>query len=390
MILAQLTWIALLSIRTRLGSSLVTVFGTTALVVVLLFFVVITNGLNKTLVSAGRPDRAIILRSGAESEAASRFERNTLDTVSSAVGIKVTANVGPIASAELVRDIRLGNGEKSQVLTIRGTDSVGVILRPEIRIESGRMFRPGHFELIVGRIAQQNASGRLAIGKGIFIGNSSWEVVGVFGSNRDAHESEALADLGTLLSVYRTSLVSSVVVSLTTPETFEMFKGDLTSRPNISVDVHRESEYYRAAAEKSSALISVVSSFVCSLMALGCIFAAAHSMYSAVSARTRELATLRAIGFPDAAILGSVILETVMLGTLGALGGTALMWIAFRDRLITIQGADDWSSVVFAFSIDARAVLISVILTTVVCVLGAVVPALGVLRTAVATALRSS
>ncbi len=388
MVVLQLTWIALVSIRTRLGSSLVTVLGTAALTILLLFFNALTTGLSRTLLSTGRDDRAIILRSGAESEATSRLPRSALASVSSAVGVRHSADGTPTVSPELITDVRLGTGsQRTGDLTVRGVTAVGWALRPEIVVATGRMPRPGAFELIVGRTAQLAASGHLPLGGSIDIGNTRWKVVGVFRSAHDVHESEAFADLDTILSAYHSNLVSSFAVALQSPQAFDSFRADLASRPDLSVQVHRESDYYRQLAEKSSGLISLVSSFVCVLMALGSIFAAAHTVFSAVSARAAELATLRAFGFSDSALLGSIVLETLILGTAGSLGGGALLWLTFANRPIVFQ-SNDWSRIVFDFSVDARTILIATGLTVLVCLIGALAPALRVLRTTVAVALR--
>ena len=210
------------------------------------------------------------------------------------------------------------------------------------------MFRPGLREMIVGRGAQTEFQG-LAIGDKVALRDSVWTVVGAFASGGDANESRLLTDAATLLSAYKRTAVNAVTVLLDSESAFDTFKTALTTNPTLSVTVEREKDYYQRQSANANRFFGIVTAFVGGIMSLGALFAALNTMYSAVSTRTVEIATLRAIGFGASGVVTSVIAESLMLSVLGALIGAAVAWLLFNGN--TIGMGNGVSSLVFQMRI---------------------------------------
>ena len=259
-------------------------------------------------------------------------------------------------------------------------------VRPEIEIVAGRPFEPGLRELLVGRGALAEFGG-LDIGDEVALRDGRWTVVGVFASGGDASESSLLADAATLLSAYQRTAVTSVTVRLESPSSFDEFKAALTTNPTLSVSVEREPEFYRRQSQEANQVFGLVGLAVGVFMGLGAVFAALNTMYSAVSARTREIATLRAIGFGAGGVVVSVLVEALALSLLGALVGGTIAWTLFSGNTVTLGGSV--SSVVFEMRITPPLLGAGVLLACAVGLVGGAFPALRAARLPVATALRA-
>ena len=378
------------AIPQRLGTSWVIVIGIAVTVAVLVSVLAMAQGFKKTLASTGRPDRAISMRGGSNGELSSTLSRENTLTIMDAAGVKKDADGKPLASAEMVAVVALPQKKTGTAanVTLRGVGPKAFELRPEIHLVAGRMFQPAVRELIVGKSAMTQFKGT-DIGSHIAFRDSEWTVVGEFESNGDAHESELMGDIETVLSAFRRNLFQSVTVLLESPEAFQHYKDALTTDPTLTIDVKREPEYYAEQSKQVGKLLNFLAYFVGGFMAIGAIFGALNTMYSAVSARSLEIATLRAIGFGSAAVVVSVFVEALLLSLLGGVIGAAVAWMVFNGNTVNTLGSN-FTQVVFHLTVTPGLLLWSILWACVIGVLGGLFPAIRAARLPVATALRAA
>jgi len=375
------------SLPQRLAGSVVVVIGIAGVVGVVVSVFTMAGSLSGALLDTGHDDRAIVLRNGADSETGSSLTTQDAQTIALAPGIVKTPEGDPAATAELLLPVNLTRKQDgtSAPLTVRGVGPALLAVRPEIEIVSGRMFEPGLREVIVGRSASNEIAG-VAIGDKVPMRNSEWTVVGVFTSG-DSHESSLLTDATTLLSAYQRSEINSVTVRLESPAAFDEFKTALTTDPTLSVSVLREPEYYAQQSKELSQLMFFVTYIVGAIMAVGAFFAALNTMYSAVSTRSVEIATLRAIGFGAAGVVASVLGESMLLALIGGSVGAAIAWALFSGDTISLGG--QLGSLVAELKVTPLLIGGGLLWAGTVGFLGGVFPAIRAARLPVATALRS-
>jgi len=386
--ISSVTAMNLRSVPQRIGSSSVIVVGIAVVVGVLLCVFALTRSLSGAVLATGSLDRAIVLRAGATGEFSSTLLVDAVATIKDAPGIARTDDGKPAATADFVSAVNLLRREDNNRagLAVRGVDPTVMAVRPEIKIVSGRSFTPGLRELIVGRSALGEFQ-NVAIGDEVLLRDGRWTVVGVFESGADANESGFMTDSATLLSAYQRTAVNSVTVRLTSPDAYEAFKTALTTNPTLSVSVERESDFYRRQSQEANQIFGIVSIFVGGFMTLGAIFAALNTMYSAVSVRTREIATLRAIGFGASGVIASVLVEALVLALIGAVVGAAISWLFFNGN--TVNLGDSTGSIVFKMQITPALVMLGVLLACALGLIGGLFPAVRAARLPVATALRA-
>jgi putative ABC transport system permease protein len=387
--IGAVTWMNLTSIPQRLGSSSVIVIGIAGVVAVLISVLAMATGFQHTVLGTGRDDRAMVLRGGSDSELASTLSREATLTIMDAPGVRKDHAGKPIASAEavVIVDLPKKSNDSGANVTIRGVGPQGIELRPEVRLVEGRMLQRGLRELIVGRGAQGQFRG-LDVGSHIALRGTDWIIVGAFTSNGDAHESELLADVETVLSAYRRNLYQSVIVQLDSANSFSAFKSSLTTNPQLSVDVMREREYYAKQSERMATVLKFVAYFVGGIMAVGALFGALNTMYSAVSARSLEIATLRAIGFGASAVVLSVLIEALLLACVGAVIGAGLAWIFFNGNAVSTLGSN-FTQVVFRLAVSPALIGLGIVWAGVIGLVGGLFPAIRAARLPIATALRA-
>lgn len=383
------TLMNLKSVPLRLGTSLVIVIGIAGVVGVLVSVLAMSTGMVKTMKNSGRDDRVVVLRNGSTSETGSVIARNAARLILDSAGVKRDAVGNPIGSAESLRLLSLyTRGDNTEVnVVLRGVGPQVAALRPEFKLIEGRMFKPAVNEVIVGRAAARLYKG-VAIGEKIITRNATWTVVGVYSSGGDSHESEAMADTETLLSAEKRGGYQSVTVMLESPAAFQKFKDALTSNPALAVDVTPEREYFAQRSKSISRVISVVAYVVGGIMAIGAIFGALNTMYSAVSARLREIATLRAIGFGATAMVVSVLAEALLLAVIGGAIGAALAWLFFNGHSVSTGGAGT-GQLIFELSVSPQLVIVGILWACAIGLLGGLFPAVRAARLPVATALRA-
>jgi putative ABC transport system permease protein len=388
--LIALTSMGIQTLPQRAGSSSVIVIGIAGVVAVLVSVLAMATGFRHTMADSGRPDRVIVLRGGSDAELNSNLTRSDVDTIANAPGLAKDAAGKAVLSAEIITVVNLpkiDTGSDSNV-TLRGVGLQVEKVRPELKIVSGRTFRPAVRELIAGAGAAKQFRG-LTPGSVLHLRNADWTVTGVFTTNGDVHESELLADVDTVGSAIERPGYSSAVGLLNGASEFGTFKDALTTDPQLKVDVEREPEYYAAQSKQLTELITVVGNTVAVIMAIGAMFGALNSMYAAVDARTLEIATLRAIGFGALPVLLSVMLEALALSLLGGVLGAALAWWFFNGHTVaTLGGA--FAQIVFQVTVTTSLMATGLIWACAIGVLGGLFPALRSARVPVAEALRAT
>lgn len=375
----------------RFASSLVIVVGSAGVVAVLVAVLAMTAGMSKTLQGTGRADRAIVLRNGSASESGSALTRSAARVVLDAPGIKRDIAGAPLASAEPLRLLKLFRRDDASEVTavLRGLGPQALLVRPEMKIIEGRTFRPSVHELIVGRAAKAQYRG-LQIGSRISTRTATWLVVGTFTTNGDAHESELMADADTVMSSDNGSTYGSITVLLDDPGSLRTLRDSLTSNPALHVDVTRERDYFSRQSNTVSRLLRVLVYVVGSIMGLGAIFGALNTMYSAVSARAIEIATLRAIGFGSAPIVASVMIEALLLAAAGGILGAYGAWLFFNGHTVSTTQGSAYAQLIFDISVTLRLAVIGVGVSSVIGFIGGLFPALRAARLPIATALRAT
>ncbi len=384
----EIVWMNIQSIPQRWAASLVVAVGIAGVVGVLVAMLSMAAGLERTLSSTGRLDRVIVLRAGANAELSSFLARDAVTLIKQDPAVVRAADGLPLASAELIVITEVPRvGQRSGAnISLRGVQPLAFELRPEVRIVEGRRFRPGLRELIVGRGAQQQFDG-LAIGQQLSFRGSEWRIVGSFDTGGDSHESELWADAESVQSAFNRTGFSSVLLQLRQAEAFDALHDRLRADPQLTVDVERERDYFSSQAETLSFLIGLLTNIIATIMAFGALFGALNTMYSAVSARTAEIGTLRALGFGAAPVVASVMAEAVILATAGGLAGALLAYVLFNGYSVSTLGAG-FTQVAFNFAVTPALVLQGLVWALGIGFLGGLLPALRAARMPVTEALR--
>lgn len=392
-LISQVTAVVAMNLRSlpqRLGPSLVIVIGSAGVVAVLVSVLAMAAGMSKTLQAAGRDDRAIVLRNGSASESGSALTRSAAQIIADAPGIEHDTNGKPIVSAEPLRMLKLFKRDDGSEVTalLRGVGAQVLSVRPEMKLVEGRMFEPSVHELIVGKAAKAQYKD-VEIGSHIATRTATWVVVGTFTSNGDAHESELMADADTVMSSDNGSTYGSITVLLDAPGSLSKLADSLTGNPALRVDVSRERDYFARQSNTVSRLLSILVYVVGGIMGLGAIFGALNTMYSAVSARTSEIATLRAIGFGPTGIVVSVLVEALLLAAAGGILGAAAAWLFFNGRTVSTTQGTAYAQLIFDITVTLRLALVGIAASSFIGFIGGLFPAIRAARASIATALRA-
>ena len=372
----------------RLGGASVVVVGIAGVVGVLVALLAMGKGFESTLHAAGSDDTAIVLRSGSLTEVNSVLDQSSVTLISDEPQVMRDAQGQPIASPELLIAVSLtrkSNGLAANA-ALRGVGPEVWALRPNVKIIAGRRFRTGLREIIVGKNAAREFA-HTSIGSTLDLGGEPWKVVGEFDSG-GAHDSELWADTNVVATAFhRGSSVSSVTVRLKSPRQFDAFKAALASDPRLKVEARTTRAYYAGQAKGLTRLIRILGSIVAAIMGVGAVAGALNSMYAAVSARTREIATLRAIGFRGGPVAVSVMIETMLLALAGGAAGAGIAWLLFNNYTASTMGAN-FSEVVFQFRLTPQLLGSGLRWALVIGFLGGLFPALRAARMPVTEGLR--
>jgi putative ABC transport system permease protein len=387
--IAAVTKFGLLSMPQRRGSVSAAAFGIAGVVAVLVGVLSIAAGFRNAMSASGSPDAALVLRSGADSEMVSGLGRPSTRIIADAPGVARTA-AGPLASAELFVIIslpKISTGSDVNV-PLRGVERAALLVRDKMKIVDGRMFDWGKNEVIVGLGAAREFSG-LRVGDRIKVGRYDWPVVGVFTAGGGAAESEIWSDAAVLQAAYnRGDSFQSVYVRLKSPDSFNAFKDALTTDPRLSAEVMRQTDYFADQSTAVTKLITTLGYLIASLMAVGAVFGALNTMYSSVSARTREIATLRALGFGSGAVVVSVMLESVVLALLGGAIGAVLSYVVFNGFHTATMNWQSFSQITFSLAVTPQLLVQGVVWATLIGAIGGLFPAIRAARQPIAAALR--
>ncbi len=379
----EVTLMNLRSVRSRLGSSSVIVVGIAGVVGVLIALLAMAAGFRATLETGGAPDRAIVMRDGSESEMLSNVSPNDRFYVSTFAGIDA-------ASAELytVADVPKRDTGLDANLIVRGVEAEAFDVRPEVRIVQGRNFVPGRAEIIAGRNAQTEFAG-LDIGNSLEFRNSEWTVVGVFEDGGSAHESEIWVDLAVAQSAFRRGgTVSSLRLRVDSPTSIDALRARVEDDKQLDLKLVPEEEYLAAQASGLANTIELFGTVVAYIMAVGAVFAALNTMYSAVVSRTVEIATLRALGFGGLPVVVSVMIEAIALAFLGGLLGAAIAWFGFNGYTVSTLNNASFSQIAFDFAVTPELMTNGLIWALVLGTIGGLFPAVRAARLPITTALR--
>jgi len=391
--LRQTSAVMMLNLRTipgRLGSSAVAIIGIAGVVVVFVSVLSISAGFSSAMTGSGSAERALVLRAGSDTEMTSGIEGTETRIIKEAPGIRHEGD-NAMASAELyvVIDLPKKSSPTSPAnVPMRGIEPAGMPLREDMSIVEGRMFRFSTNEVVVGRAANRQFAG-LNIGDTIVAGKNRWIVSGIFEADGGVAETEIWCDVHTLQDVYRRpNSFSLVMVKLDTLASFEPFNEWLMKNPQVNVVVRRESEYYQSQSQTMTRLINTLGFGVATLMGIGAVFGAILTMYTAVASRTREIATLRALGFNTSSVLLSVLAESIILGGIGGLIGGIGAYLAFNGYQTSTMNFQTFSQVAFAFRVTPQLLITGLIYALTMGLIGGLLPAIRAARLPIPSALR--
>ncbi len=378
------------NIPSRLGTSLVILIGIAGVVGVMVALLSMARGFEATLSGTGRPDRVIVLRGGANDELSSVIIRDQVEVIKQAPGIRKGSDGQPLAIAEkyiLTGVPIIGSVEPANVV-VRGTTDKVLELRPETKLLEGRMFQPGVFEVIVGRGAQGQFA-NLRLGEKGAIRSGDWTVVGIFESGGDVHESEIWTDVETLMAAANSPVAASITAQLESEDMVAAFKDALTTDPRLTVKVQKEPEYYASRSEALQNMINVLGYAVGIIMGIGAVFGALNTMYAAVSTRTVELATLRALGFGGLPVVVSVMIEALLLALAGGVLGAGIAYMVFNGYSVSTLNFQTFSQVAFDFRVTQDLLVQGVIWALSIGFIGGLFPAVRAARLPIVDALRA-
>jgi putative ABC transport system permease protein len=383
------TALGILTIPQRLGASVVALVGIAGVVVVFVSVLSIGEGFRAALVEAGSPGRAIVMRNGSESEMTSGLTGPETDIVKEAPGL-AQDNHRPLAAAEMYVIVDLdkrSTGTPANV-PIRGIEPASLQIRNEAKIVDGRMLQFGTNEAVVGRSALRQFSG-IDLGSEYSSKQLSLKIVGVFAANGSVGESEIWCDVRVLQGAYkRGNSYQSVLARLDSPASFDTFKNWLTTNPQLNVTVKRENDYYAAQTEVMTGLINGIGYTIALLMGIAAVFGAILTMYTAVATRTREIATLRALGFNTLSVLVSILGESMVLALIGGAIGGLLAYIGFNGYETSTMNFQSFSQVAFAFAVTPALLLQGLGYSLAMGFVGGLAPAVRAARLPIPSALR--
>jgi putative ABC transport system permease protein len=378
------------SVRARWTSTIVAVLGIAGTVGVFIAMLSLAHGFKATLVASGSPGNALVMRAGSPSEMMGGVTLESIKVIADAPGIARDAN-GPLLTQEVVGVIPVplvSTGTDANV-QVRGVSPNVLEIRKFTKIVQGRMFAPGVSELIVGKNASKTYRG-LTLGNVVDFAGGRWTVVGVFDAGGSAFDSEVWCDSHILNEIMKrpANIFQSVTVHLQSPDSFQTLKDSLTTDPRLNVDVTREIDYYAKQSTTMTKLITVLGGLVAGIMAIGAVFGALNTMYSAVSERGREIATMRAVGFGGGSVVFSFLLEALLIAFIGGLLG-CLAVLPLNGLTTSTMNFQTFSNLAFAFKITPVLLMEGVIFALVMGAVGGLLPAVRAAAMPVATALRS-
>jgi putative ABC transport system permease protein len=377
------------SVKVRWTSSVVAVLGIAGTVGVFIAMLSLARGFKATLVASGSPGNALVRRAGSTSEMDGVLALDQVHIIEDARGVARSSG-GALVSPEVVvvQPFPMKSTGTDANVQVRGVSPKALEVRSNTKMVAGRFFQPGLNELVVGKNAALTYSG-LALGDTPRFGGGTWKVVGMFDAGNSAFDSEVWCDANVLNQVYHRpqNIFQSITVHLTSPAALGEFKDELTANPRMTVQVDREVDYYEKQSRALTTLITVLGMLVATVMGIGAVFGALNTMYSAVAERSREIATMRALGFGAGSVVTSFVFEALFIAFLGGVLGC----LAVSPLNGFTTGAMNWqtfSHLAFAFRVTPVLLLTGVIFALLMGIVGGVPPAVRAARRPVVAALR--
>ena len=377
------------SIKARWTSAIVAVLGIAGTVGVFVAMLSLANGFKATLVASGSPGNALILRAGSPTEMMGGVTLDSVRVVQDEPGVARDAS-GPLVTQEVVGVMPfplISTGTDANV-QVRGVSSNVLRVRTFAKIADGRMFQPGLSEIVVGKNASRQYVG-LTVGNAVQFGGGRWQVVGIFDTGGSAFDSEIWCDGKLLNEILKRpdNVFQSITVHLESPQAFQQFKDAVISDPRMNVDVTREVDYYAKQSTVMTQLITVLGGLVAAIMAVGAVFGALNTMYSAIAERGREIATMRAVGYSGWNVILSFLFEALLISFIGGIIG-CLAVLPLNGLTTDTMNFQTFANVAFAFKITFDLLLLGVVFALVMGILGGLLPAIRAASRPVAVALR--
>ncbi len=377
------------SVRARWKSTIVAVLGIAGTVGVFVAMLSLAHGFKATLVASGSAGNVLVMRAGSPSEMMGGVTLESVKVIQDAPGIARGAN-GPLVTQEVVGVVPIpliSTGTDANV-QVRGVSPNVLEIRPTVKMAQGEMFQAGRTQLVVGKNASTTYAG-LKVGNKVNFGGGQWDVAGIFDAGGSSFDSEVWCDAHVLNDILKrpSNIFQSVTVHLTSPDAFQQFKDSVTSDPRLDVDATREVDYYAKQSTTMTTLITVLGGLVAAIMAIGAVFGALNTMYSAVSERGREIATMRALGFGAGSVVFSFLVEALLISFIGGVIG-ALVVLPLNGLTTSTMNFQTFSNLAFAFKITPDLLVKGVVFALVMGVVGGLFPAIRAARLPVATALR--
>ena len=371
-------------------TTVLTAGGMALVVYVFATVLMLSAGLEQTLVATGQDDNVVVIRRGSQSEVQSGIARLQAGIVESLPEIALGADGRPMVSKEPVVLINLpkrSNGKAANVV-IRGVTPAGLALRPQVRLVEGRMFRPGTAEVIAGRSIADGFQGA-GLGETLRFASRDWTIVGVFDAGHTAFDSEIWGDAEQMLQAFRRNGYSSLLFRLNDPAQFDAVKSFIESDPRLTLEAKREKRFYAEQSEALSKFISYLGTSISIIFSIGAVIGAAITMYASVASRTAEIGTLRALGFSRGAILTAFLGEALLLGLIGGIVGLAAASV-MQALSISTTNFQTFAEIAFSFTLTPRIVIASLIFALAMGFIGGFLPAARAARMKIVDALRAA
>jgi len=378
------------NLSARKLTTILTAGGMALVVYVFATVLMLAAGLKQTLVATGQPDNVLVIRRGSQTEVQSGVDRPSAAILETLPDIATGEDGQKLISKEPVVLINLpkrDSGKPSNVV-IRGVTPAGLVLRPQVRIVEGRMFRPGTSEIIAGRAIANGFRGA-AIGETLRFAQRDWTVVGVFDAGRTAFNSEIWGDAEQLLQAFRRVAFSAAIFKLADTDRFDAVKEAIETDPRLQLEAKRETQFYEDQSRQLSNFISYLGITISVIFSIGAIIGAMITMYASVASRTNEIGTLRALGFSRFAILVAFLGEALLLGFTGGVVG--LVAAAFMQAFsISTMNFQTFAEIAFSFSLTPSIVFASLAFALVMGFVGGFLPAARAARMKIVDAQRAA
>lgn len=372
-------------------TTILTLVGIALVVFVFAAVLMLANGLEETLVETGSEANVLVLRRSATTELVSQINRNSANIMKTHPEVKQLPDGKPLASTEvnvIINLTRQGSNDMGNV-SVRGVSPEGMQLRPHLTLVSGRMFTFGTNEIIVGKAIADKFRG-VELGRKLKFGDAQWTIVGLFDAGGTAFESEIWGDVEQLMPAFGRPVFSVVLFQLRDPGDFESVKSRIESDPRTQSSIaKREIDYYRETSEAMSMFIKILGLIVTIIFSVGATIGAMITMYAAVSNRTIEIGTMRALGFRRRSILGAFLVESIVLALIGGAAGIALASLTSLIRISTVNFST-FSELAFGFVLSPGIVVASLVFAIIMGILGGFLPAARAARMQIVSALRAS